>query len=109
MPPSPGDEPPAHEPKAAGGLAGVFKGLAGGRLARSPPLPTTPSLERSDGPFHRTLVRGLPPNQMQIFGQLKNGTLNERVAAANSLRLAIADFPLNPVGATDPPGFVLVS
>ncbi|KAK1835387.1 tuberous sclerosis 2 protein [Podospora conica] len=98
MPPSPGDEPPAHEPKTAGGLAGVFKGLAGGRLARSPPpLPTTASHDRIDGASHRSIVRGLPPDQMGIFGHLKNGTLNERVAAANSLRHAIADFPLNPV------------
>lgn len=110
MPPSPGDEPPAHEPKTAGGLAGVFKGLAGGRLARSPPpLPTAASLDRIDGASHRTVVRGLPPDQMGIFGHLKAGSLNERVAAANSLRHAIADFPLNPVRATTDPGATVPS
>ncbi|KAK1760499.1 tuberous sclerosis 2 protein [Echria macrotheca] len=98
MPPSPGDETPSHEPKSAGGLAGVFKGLAGGKLAKSPsPLPVGSQVERSDSTSQPTAARGLPPEQLEIFGQLKNGTLNERVAAANSLRYAIADFPLNPV------------
>ena len=40
---------------------------------------------------------------MEVFGQLKNGTLSERVAAANSLRYAISDFPLNPVRIIDAP------
>lgn len=106
MAPSPGDEPPFHEVKTPGGLAGVFKGLAGGtKLTKSPPLPQQPfppiaasqALERSDAAALPSTVHGLPPEHAVLFGQLKNGQLGERIAAANSLRYAITDFPLNPV------------
>ncbi|KAK0652262.1 hypothetical protein B0T16DRAFT_321889 [Cercophora newfieldiana] len=100
MPPSPGDELPPQESRSAGGLAGVFKGLAGGKLAKSPPsIPSPSSQERSDAAaLHPNVARGLPGDQMELFRQLKSGaTLGERVAAANSLRYAIVDFPFNPV------------
>jgi hypothetical protein len=107
MPPSPGDEPPPNESRSTGGLAGVFKGLAGGKLAKSPsPLvsPSTPgSQERIDAAPPPTLLRGLPPHQMELFAHLKGGTINERVSAANSLRYAVVDFPLNPVRVALPP------
>ncbi|KAK5654858.1 hypothetical protein OQA88_6894 [Cercophora sp. LCS_1] len=90
------DELQSPEPRG-GGLAGVFR-LAGGRLAKSPPpLPTIASQDRSDAVTHSNLVRGLSPEQIELFAQLKGGTLNERVVAANSLRYTLADFPLNPV------------
>ncbi|KAK0727201.1 hypothetical protein B0T26DRAFT_747553 [Lasiosphaeria miniovina] len=119
MSPSPGDEP--QEPRSTGGLAGVFKGLAGGKLTKSPPPPTSPPAlhpfpqpspapasasvshplsqrpERPDAAPPQHALHGLSPDQMELFGQLKNGSLNERMAAANSLRYTIADFPLNPV------------
>jgi len=102
MSPSPGDELPSQESRSTGGLAGVFKGLAGGKLAKSsPPISSPTSQERIDVVTYPNIVRGLPGNQMEVFGQLKSGTLSERVAAANSLRHAIADFPLNPVGIID--------
>jgi hypothetical protein len=96
MSPSPGDEPPSQ---SIGGLAGVFKGLAGGKLAKSPPpIPSPNSQDRADATLHPNIARGLPGDQMEVFQQLKSGgTLAERVAAANSLRYAIADFPFNPV------------
>lgn len=98
MSPSPGDEVPPQEPKSAGGLAGVFKGLAGGKLAKSPPpLPPGTSPERSEAPAPTHTMRGLLPDQTELFEQLKNGTTSERVAAANSLRYALADLPLIPV------------
>ncbi|KAK4189086.1 hypothetical protein QBC35DRAFT_494192 [Podospora australis] len=107
MSPSPGDDQDARTP---GGLAGVFKGLAGGgKLTKSPP-PSHPSLVsiaasqpitgRNDASVALpTGLRGLGPDQAELYGQLKNKTvaLSERVAAANSLRYAIADFPLNPI------------
>lgn len=97
MPPSPGDELQSPEPRS-GGLAGVFR-LAGGRLAKSPPpLPTIAFQDRPDAVTHPpSVVHGLSPEQIEQLTQLKSGTLNDRVAAANSLRYSIADFPLNPV------------
>lgn len=109
MSPSPGDEAHPHEPKTSGGLAGVFKGLAGGgKLTKSPPpthqslAPMTvpqPQVNRADSASLPTALRCLPPDQAALYIQLqkKNGPLNDRVAAANSLRYAVVDFPLNPV------------
>ncbi|KAK3377998.1 hypothetical protein B0H63DRAFT_232156 [Podospora didyma] len=109
MSPSPGDDPQQPpEPKPTGGLAGVFKGLAAAKLTKpSPPLSqqisqpslaSTPSTAPADSSSLATAAaRGLPPGQTESFRLLKSGTPSERVNAANSLRQAIADFPLNPV------------
>ncbi|KAK3995034.1 tuberous sclerosis 2 protein [Cladorrhinum sp. PSN332] len=109
MSPSPGDEVPPQEPKTSGGLAGVFKGLAGGgKLTKSPPpahqslAPMTvsqPQVDRADSASLPTALRCLPPDQAALYIQLrkKNAPLSDRVAAANSLRYAIVDYPLNPV------------
>lgn len=108
MSPSPGDEQHPQEAKGAGGLAGVFKGLTGGgKPAKSPPVLQQPFApiaasqafaERSDVTPPPSALPGLSPEQVELFGRLKNSQqLSERVAAANSLRYAIADFPLNPV------------
>ncbi|EAQ85924.1 hypothetical protein CHGG_07177 [Chaetomium globosum CBS 148.51] len=107
MSPSPGDEQHPQETKGSGGLAGVFKGLAGGgKLTKSPPVIQQPFPpisgsqalpQRSDATPPMSALHGLSPDQAELFVHLKNGQLNERVAAANSLRYAIADFPLNPV------------
>jgi hypothetical protein len=106
MSPSPGDEQP-QETKATGGLAGVFKGLTGGgKLTKSPPVLQQPFApiagsqafaEPPDSNAPPSAPHGLSPEQAELFGRLKSGQLNERIAAANSLRYAIADFPLNPV------------
>ncbi|AEO63395.1 226fad15-7e92-4066-85ce-2bc9d1b29f48 [Thermothielavioides terrestris] len=109
MSPSPGNAQQPQETKGTGGLAGVFKGLAaGGKLTKSPPVlhqqqPFAPIArsqalaERSDTATPLPALYGLSPEQADAFGRLKNGQLNERAAAANSLRYAISDFPLNPV------------
>ncbi|KAK3906527.1 hypothetical protein C8A05DRAFT_11699 [Staphylotrichum tortipilum] len=113
MSPSPGDEHHPQDSKASGGLAGVFKGLTGGaKLTKSPtvaqqpfaplaPLAGTaahpPFSDRSDVTPPSSALHGLSPDQVELYGQLKNGQLADRIAAANSLRCAIADFPLNPV------------
>lgn len=115
MPTSPGDDQqnhhPAREPKAGsvGGLAGVFRGLTGSsKMAKSPPVLQQPfvSLAGSQALAHRSdagpaspIPYGLSSEQAELFHHLKNGQLSERVAAANSLRYVIVDFPLNPVRA----------
>ncbi len=116
MSPSPGDEQHPQDSKATGGLAGVFKGLTGGSkstksptVAQQPFAPFTPVVgahppfgDRSDVTPPSSALHGLSPDQIELYGQLKNGQLADRVAAANSLRCAIADFPLNPVSAGCP-------
>jgi hypothetical protein len=112
MSPSPGDDQQPQETRATGGLAGVFKGLAGGgKLTKSPPVVQQPFpsisgaqalAQRSDAAPPASALHGLSPEQTELFAHLKNGQLSERVAAANSLRYAIADFPLNPVRAEIP-------
>lgn len=107
MSPSPGDEQQPQETKGTGGLAGVFKGLTGGgKLTKSPPVLQQPFAPiagsqafapRSDATPPPSALHGLSPEQAELFRHLKNGQLSERVTAANSLRYAIADFPLNPV------------
>jgi len=107
MSPSPGDDQQPQETRSTGGLAGVFKGLAGGgKLTKSPAIVQQPfqsiagsrSLTpRSDTVPPVSALHGLSPEQIELFLQLRDGQLAERVTAANSLRYAIADFPLNPV------------
>lgn len=107
MSPSPGDEQPPQETKVSGGLAGVFKGLAGGsKLTKSPPviqqpfpsMSSSPALaQRSDANPPASALYGLSSEQAELFVRLRNGQLSERITAASSLRNSIADFPLNPV------------
>jgi hypothetical protein len=110
MSPSPGDEPlsPQDTKSSGGGLASVFKGLAGAaKLTKSPPT----SLQ-SPGPFINAQIaeqlntvpaasRDLPAQHLASFELLQNGSLQERIAAANALRWAVADYPLNPVSFPD--------
>ncbi|KAI0199027.1 hypothetical protein F4808DRAFT_226372 [Astrocystis sublimbata] len=104
MSPSPGDgAPPPPDSKAVGALASVFKGLAGAaKLTKSTPLPAQssgPSAVHAEIAEHLAsvpVVHALPPEFVALFDQLKDGTMNERVAAAKSLCAMIAKFPHNP-------------
>ncbi len=123
MPPLPGDEAQPADAKSSGGFAGVFRGLT--IKSKSPPLSLQhhhqqqqqqqrqqPSPSRFEHRFladrpsslDRCLewrptskLRGLPADHVEWFDQLRTGSLNERIAAASSLRSALADYPLNPV------------
>ncbi|KAK3500019.1 uncharacterized protein B0T23DRAFT_435421 [Neurospora hispaniola] len=110
MSPSPGDDVshPETTKSASGGLASVFKGLAGGKLTKSspplqPPMATMttvasqPSRDRFDVLPVTPVLRGLPQEHMEHFARLKTGQLNDRIAGANALRYAITDYPLNPI------------
>ncbi|KAI1355002.1 tuberin [Xylaria sp. FL0043] len=105
MSPSPGDgAPPSQDSKAGGGLAGVFKGLAGAaKLTKSSPTaaqssgPSTIHAEITEQLSSRPAAQALPPQYIGLFEQLKDGTINERVAAANALRMVVAKYPHNPV------------
>ncbi|KAK7741063.1 Tuberous sclerosis 2-like protein [Cytospora paraplurivora] len=101
----PGDDvAPSPEPKSAGGLASVFKGLtSAAKLVKPPPLPSSStdtvsaqlSSERVD--TASLAASGLPSHHSEALDKLKNGSLSERTAAAESLRLFIADYPLAPI------------
>ncbi|KAK8855195.1 Tuberous sclerosis 2-like protein [Apiospora arundinis] len=102
--PSLGDDTssPQESKINTGTIASVFKGLAGAaKLTKSPPAPltTTGSIARAHitEQLHDSATHGLPQHHLEAFGLLKNGTTAERVAAANQLRYAVEDYPLNPV------------
>ncbi|OHW95181.1 GTPase activating protein [Colletotrichum incanum] len=104
MSPSPGDEPSSPDSSRPSGLASVFKGLTGAKLTKSPP-PSLKSASSILSPLAdhvnatRTNLSGLSPNHMESFELLKNGngSVADRIAAANSLRCAVAEYPMNPV------------
>ncbi|ROT43717.1 hypothetical protein SODALDRAFT_375856 [Sodiomyces alkalinus F11] len=101
MPPSPGDVASSPDSSRPGGLANVFKGLTGGRLARSPPpnlqSPPSTSVSSMVHPPITIGISGLSLDHTASLQQLKTGSLPERIAAADSLRYAIAEYPLCPV------------
>ncbi|KAH6655267.1 hypothetical protein BKA67DRAFT_515548 [Truncatella angustata] len=105
MAPSPGDDgQSSQDSKNTGGLAGVFKSLTGGgtKLTKttSNPVPTSgasTSISLAAQLNDSTPPRGLPPNHMEAFEQLRTGAASERVSAAQQLRHAVVEYPLNPV------------
>lgn len=103
-PPTPADASPSPEPKSAGGIASVFKGLTGGsKISKAPPVPSssvTPvsaqlSTERVD--TASLAATGVAPHYNEWLDKLRSGSFSERIAAAESLRLTLADYPLAPV------------
>ncbi|KAH8909092.1 hypothetical protein BR93DRAFT_529406 [Coniochaeta sp. PMI_546] len=99
MPASPPDEAQQPEARGIGGLAGVLRGLTGSK--KSPPpqqtLGNVSSIFPGDEADAAAFTHGLPPEHMDAFRQLKHGSINERIAAAHTLRFAVADYPLAPV------------
>jgi len=110
MAPSSDDAGHAPEPRSAGGLSSVFKGLTGSRSSRSHPpppaqlstsaaataAPPPPSSERVDT-ASLDPRGGLRPEHRELFDRLRAGTLAERTSAADALRAVIVSYPLNPV------------
>ncbi|KAL8400537.1 hypothetical protein RB594_000796 [Gaeumannomyces avenae] len=89
------------ENRSTGGLASVFKNLTGARLTKSPPpqLPVPPAPSPAQlfvDPTNATRSSsGVPStNSPDALEQLRSGTINDRVQAATSLRIAIANCPL---------------
>jgi hypothetical protein len=107
MSPQPGDGPSSPDTSRQGGLAHVLRGLTSSKLSKSSPSIASPS-STTTLPIaefvhaHPPAVSANPPyglsvSHMESFELLKNGSPNERIAAANSLKYAIAEYPLNPV------------
>jgi len=109
MPPSSGDVAQTPEPRSTGGLASVFKSLTGNRSskaslpnAHSHPSATTASLQIAQqlniSNSSRGGVYGGPLEFEHLYGQLKAGkSFAERRSAADTLRLALADYSLSGV------------
>jgi hypothetical protein len=102
MPASPGDEAQQFEARSIGGLAGVFRGLTGSKSTKLPPAQQTLGnvsqiFPPDEADAASASAHILPPEHMDMFRQLRNGSINERIAAASTLRFAVADYPLAPV------------
>ncbi|CAG1980736.1 unnamed protein product [Fusarium graminearum] len=107
MSPQPGDGPPSPDTSRQGGLAHVLRGLTSSKLSKSSPSIASPSstttlpiaeFVHAPPPVVSTNPPyGLSASHMESFELLKNGSPNERIAAANSLKYAISEYPLNPV------------
>ncbi|KAF5025050.1 hypothetical protein F66182_2867 [Fusarium sp. NRRL 66182] len=107
MSPQPGDGSSSPDTSRQGGLAHVLRGLTSSKLSKSQPSIASPSSTTA----HPTAEfvhahpptasanhpQGLSSSHMESFELLRNGSPNERIAAANSLKHAIAEYPLNPV------------
>jgi hypothetical protein len=113
MPPSSADVAQTPEPKSTGGLASVFKSLTGSRSSKTPlpnahphPSATTASLQIAQqlniSNASRGGVYGGPLEFEHLYGQLKTGkSFAERRSAADTLRLALADYSLSGVCPVD--------
>ncbi|KAH7251739.1 hypothetical protein BKA59DRAFT_435794 [Fusarium tricinctum] len=107
MSPQPGDGQSSPDTSRQGGLAHVLRGLTSSKLSKSSPSIASPSsttalptAEFVHAPLSATSMNppyGLSSSHMESFELLKNGSPNERITAANSLKYAIAEYPLNPV------------
>ncbi|KAG5924107.1 hypothetical protein E4U42_004747 [Claviceps africana] len=96
----PEDDSSVPESSRPSGLATVFRSLTNPKSIKPPPpLSASPAaLPRADRiNAMSTTSRELSTNHMNAFELLRNGSPNERISAANTLKFAIADYPLNPI------------
>jgi len=101
MSPSSGEVTQTPEPKSTNGLVNVFKSLTGNKSTRSPHPQSPASTVAPQLTTANTLkkaIYGGPPNYEQLQEDLKEGNpLPERLAAAESLRHAVQDYPISGV------------
>jgi hypothetical protein len=101
MSPSSGDVTQTPDSKSSGGLASVFKTLTGTKSTRSP-IPQSPASSISQHLNGTKLLKetnyGGPASYELAYEQLKFGNpLPYRLAAAQSLRHAVQDYPLSSI------------
>lgn len=102
MSPAPRDITQTPEPKST--IANVFKSLTGNRSTKSPNAqlpPSAPSVQLAqqlNPNSGKNAIYGGPSNYKQLFEQLKTGeVLADRLAAAESLRHVVVEYPLSGV------------
>lgn len=94
-----GSQTPDSKPSS--GFASVFKNLTGSRPSKSPnppsPVAIAPTPFNDEGSFQPATYGG-PLNYEDLYAQLKkDNKLEDRIAAAEALRHAVADYPLSGV------------
>jgi hypothetical protein len=101
MSPAVGDVAQTPEPKSASGFASVFKqAFTGNKSSRSPNPQSPASIAQhlSGANALQLAIYGGPPNYEHLYEQLKaENPLAYRISAAESLRLAVQDYPLSGV------------
>lgn len=98
---SPPAEEGSQDSKPSSGFASVFKNLTGSRPSKSPnppsPVPTALLPVNGEGSLQPATYGG-PLNYEDLYAQLKKGNkIEDRIAAAEALRHAVADYPLSGV------------
>jgi hypothetical protein len=99
MSPPPAEPVKTPEPKSSG-LVSVFKSLTGSKSSKSTNVQSPVSIaQRLGAP---AAVHGGPPDFEQFHQTLKTGTnLSDRVSAAEALRHAVQDYPVEGVSHLD--------
>ena len=100
MPPPVGDAAQTPEPRSSSGIASVFKSLTGGKITKSPSTqsPAIGPLQLDNGSIPQKPGRGGALNHEPTLEQLQPGhSLADRIRAAEYLRRAVADYPMENV------------
>ncbi|KAB8300228.1 hypothetical protein EYC80_000445 [Monilinia laxa] len=100
MPPPLGDAAQTPEPRSSSGIASVFKSLTGGKITKSPSTqsPATGPLQLDNGSIPQKLSHGGALNHEPSLEQLQAGhSLSDRISAAEYLRRAVIDYPVENV------------
>lgn len=87
------------EPKSSSGLASsLFKSLTGGGKSKPTQAPPTTGQKSNGTSSERTTEDSGPPDLEKFYEQLKAGNpLSDRVSAAEALKYAVQDYPLEGV------------
>ena len=100
MSPSSGEVAQTPEPKSSSGLASVFKSLTGNKSSKSLNVQSSASIAQklnatAIGP---AAVHGGPPDFEHFHQLLKSGNnISDRISAAEALRYAVQDYPIDGV------------
>ena len=100
MSPAIGDAAQTPESKSTSGFASVFKSLTGNKSLRSqnPHSPVSIAQHASGAHPLQPSIYGGPADYEYLYEQLKpDKPLADRISAAESLRLAVQDYPLSGV------------
>ena len=99
MSPNSGDVTQTPEPKSSGGLASVFKSFAGGKSKATTLQSPPPNTYKSNGTSSaQALGHSGPPNLDKFYQQLRaENPIADRVSAAEALKYAVQDYPLEGV------------
>jgi hypothetical protein len=100
MSPAVGDVAQTPEPKSTNNFTSILKSLTGNKSSRSPNPQSPASIAQhiSGANALQPASYGGPPNYEHLYEQLKAGNpLADRIAAAESLRVAVQDYPLSDV------------